>query len=113
MHNNHRRHEHHELQSFLLTEWQQPECAGRLKGNQFFVTNGGSCFQLSSVDGESVIKLEVPQLQCTHEEADTRLLLHAVHAASNGCSGVVIRTTDTGVAVLAIALNECLQGRLF
>ena len=40
---------------------------------------------------------------CTHEEADTRMLLHVKHAAMNGHTTVVIRTVDTDVLVLAIA----------
>ena len=41
---------------------------------------------------------------CAHEEADTRLLLHAADAAVNGYQKVMLRTVDTDVLVLAIAL---------
>ena len=40
---------------------------------------------------------------CNHEEADTRMLLHAAHAARNGHSKVVLQTVDTDVVVLAIS----------
>jgi len=40
---------------------------------------------------------------CSHEEADTRLILHAHHAALNGFRSIVIKSVDTEVAVLAIA----------
>ena len=40
---------------------------------------------------------------CNHEEADTRMLLHAVHAARHGHTKVVLRTVDTDVLVLAIS----------
>ncbi len=39
----------------------------------------------------------------THEEADTRLLLHAAHCVSQGKTRILIRTVDTDVLVLAIA----------
>jgi len=38
---------------------------------------------------------------CTAEEADGRLLLHAKHAAENGCSNVTVRTVDSDVVVIA------------
>ncbi|KAG0725800.1 hypothetical protein GWK47_037891 [Chionoecetes opilio] len=40
---------------------------------------------------------------CTHEEADTRILLHLQDAVQQGYSKVSIRTVDTDVVVLAIA----------
>ena len=44
----------------------------------------------------------VPQLRSDHEEADTRLLLHAKHAASTH-PRIVIQSPDTDIAVLAVA----------
>jgi len=40
--------------------------------------------------------------RCTHEEADTRLLLHASECGKNGMRKLMIRTVDTDVVVLAI-----------
>lgn len=40
---------------------------------------------------------------CSHEEADTRLLLHVADAVQKGCKKVTIRTVDTDVVVLAVA----------
>ena len=38
----------------------------------------------------------------SHEEADTRILLHVAHCARQGLGKVVIRTIDTDVVVFAI-----------
>ena len=40
---------------------------------------------------------------CNHEEADTRLLLHAADAGKCGFEKVMLQTVDTDVVVLAIA----------
>lgn len=40
---------------------------------------------------------------CTHEEADTRMLLHAADAAREGFKKITLWTVDTDVVVLAIA----------
>ena len=51
---------------------------------------------------------------CSHEEADTRLLLHAQHARLSGYENILIRTVDTDVLVIAVAMVEQLgNGRLW
>ena len=41
---------------------------------------------------------------CTHEEADTRIIVHLFHSVRRGNKKILIRTVDTGV--LAILLRE-------
>ena len=53
---------------------------------------------LCSIADADVSKL-VP---CSHEEADTRLLLHVADAVQGECRKVCVRTVDTDVVVLAI-----------
>ena len=40
---------------------------------------------------------------CTHEEADTRMILHAADGSSKGHNRIMIRTVDTDVVVLALS----------
>ena len=40
---------------------------------------------------------------CSHEEADTRIILHFADAAKSGYDRILLRTVDTDVVVLAIA----------
>ena len=40
---------------------------------------------------------------CSHEEADTRLILHMADASQKGFKSVAIRTVDTDVVVLAVS----------
>ena len=40
---------------------------------------------------------------CNHEEADTQMLLHVVHATAHGHQKVSIQTVDTDVIVLAVS----------
>jgi len=45
---------------------------------------------------------------CPHEEADTRLILHAAHVGKSEMKKVMIKTVDTDVVVLAISFfSEC------
>ena len=46
---------------------------------------------------------------CNHEEADSRMILHAAHTAHNGHKKILIRTVDTDVVALAVALVRTLE----
>jgi len=70
--------------------------------------------QLVITDGEEVCsKPPLPDLSslapCTHEKADSRMLLHASHAARHGHHKIMIRTADTDVDVLAVLVAQNLQ----
>ncbi|KAL8607832.1 hypothetical protein ACOMHN_005387 [Nucella lapillus] len=41
---------------------------------------------------------------CSHEEADTRMMLHLRHAADEGHNKALLRTVDSDVVVLAVSL---------
>lgn len=95
---------------FLAAEWPTQEyVAAALHGDRsLYVTDGMNCHRLASMQApgssvSSVIAEPVHALLCSHEEADTRLILHAAHAATAGHRVVVIRSPDTDVAVLAVA----------
>ena len=71
--------------------------------------------QLVITDGDDVMsKPPIPDTAalapCNHEEADSRIMLHAAHAAHhNGYKKILIRTVDTDVVVLAVALARTLE----
>jgi hypothetical protein len=46
---------------------------------------------------------------CSHEEADTRMLLHAADQARARYSKIILRTVDTDVVVLAVAFCQQLH----
>ena len=68
---------------------------------QLYVTSGEHCTKLYVVD-DDIIQEQVDELSCDHEEADTRLLLHAEHAERSGYPSVVIKSPDTDLFVLAL-----------
>lgn len=58
--------------------------------------------------GENVLSSEeMPDMSalspCTHEEADTRMIIHAFDASLHGHRRIKIRSNDTDVVVLAVA----------
>ena len=61
---------------------------------------------VSSRDGQNTDGLQT----CSHEEADTRMLLHIKNTMNFGVKMVMIRTVDTDVVVLAVARGATLDG---
>ena len=71
-------------------------------GKQVFVTDGCNVVNNSAEPTDAAIS------PCSHEEADTRLLLHVWHAGKCGFNNVLIRTVDTDVVVIAVSCMQSL-----
>ena len=73
-------------------------------------SNIGPEKELYSTDGAHVLTCHHSETEdkvgiepCQHEEADTRMMLHALHSSRQGHTMVLIRTVDTDVVVIAIS----------
>ena len=56
-------------------------------------------------ESESIIIKEIPELMNDHEEADTKLFLHAYYA-SKSTTAVLIKSVDTDVFILSLAMSH-------
>ena len=43
-------------------------------------------------------------LQCDHEEADTRLVIHLQDSLINGCTSCLVCTVDTDVVIIFVGM---------
>ena len=68
-----------------------------------FITARGTIVLSNSDDDLSLLS------PCTQEEADTRMFLHAFHAARSGSKRTTICMFDTDAAVLGIGLFQQLE----
>ena len=80
--------------------------ADRLPDNKVLVTGGG--FE-NSREVWSSSDMDLSALQGTHEEADTRILLHAKHACLQGYQRLIVCATDTDVLILLLHFRSRLQ----
>lgn len=48
-------------------------------------------------------------INCNHEEADTRMFVHANHAAASGAKTILVKANDTDVLVIAISIMSMLK----
>ena len=96
------------LLKFLQESWKNEL---HLIPNNYAVTIGGfapgPAVMLTAEGVSEFICLTCPQ----HEEADTRIFEHAAYSVSNqGCTRVVIKATDTDIAVLAVYHSQLMPG---
>ena len=99
------------LLSYLANSWKRFH-SSLFKGMTLYITNKESCWKLSPVENCVCSSDIVADLECNHEEADTRLLLHAKHA-SELYDSVLIRTPDTDVIVMCLAMVDEFECNLF
>lgn len=97
-----------ELVAYLAKEWQHPQYRALLQSKVLYVTCAESCTKIT----DTIIE-NVPELKSSQEEADTRLLLHAQHAASTGNSAVIVVADDTDVFLLCLAFSRQIDASLF
>ena len=100
------------LTAFLAEQWRLAVHAKHLQDRSLYMCIACDCYMLTSADGADVRSTAIPALHCSQEEADTRLLLHACHAATNGSAVVIVRSPDTDVAVIGCSLARDITARL-
>ena len=71
---------------------------------QLVVTNGD---QILCVPQQEDIHLIAP---CSHEEADSHMMLHVAHAVQHGHHQILVHSVDTDVVVLAVMVSATLPG---
>ena len=77
-----------------------------MKGVTIFFTHGEQCYSITSLSGFVIVQ-EIAQLtNCSHEEADTRIFLHASYIANTCENSIIIKSPDTDVLVIGIALDS-------
>lgn len=87
------------LLTFLHDSW--VECTLHVPMT-IYVTRKEHCSRLVFEAGQKPCVHAVDELRTDHEEADTRLILHGVHANTNHRS-VTIRSPDTDVAIICLS----------
>ena len=97
------------LIEFLFQCWTR--CDPGILGNLLLVVSHGEVCHSIVVNDAVVAITEIPDLFSDHEEADTRLLLHA-HQAARAFSSVTIKSPDKDVMVLSLEKSQDFHGSL-
>ncbi|CAB3990590.1 Hypothetical predicted protein [Paramuricea clavata] len=101
------------LIAFLCDHWRSYISSSLSHLDCIYVTRKEKCLLITSgtTQTEHVSTREVPQLECDHEEADTILLLH-YKAAALSHQRIIIKSPDTDVFVLCIAMQKTIGKEL-
>ena len=100
------------LLHFLFQSWCKYS-SSKLCGLTLYVSESDQCHCLSpaATNDACVIVQQIPELACDHEEADTRMLLHASHATRY--NNVLVRSPDTDVFVLLLHFSFTIPCKLY
>ena len=73
-----------------------------MQGKHLVFVTERECISLKSIDGKNVVTEEVEKLCSSHEEADTKMILHCNDVAANSpeSSVILVRSPDTDVFIL-------------
>ena len=93
-----------QLMKFIYQSWTKAD-PHLFKDVEVFLSHEEMCHKFFQ-SNDILISREVEELCCDHEEADTRMLVHASHA-SQCYENIIIKSPDSDV--LVIALNACLE----
>ena len=102
------------LLSFLCEHWRSCNSSQLSSLSTMYVTAKERCHALypGATPNDGATSNEVFSLRSNHEEADTRLLLHANHAAAT-YDKVIIKSPDTDVLILGIAMQPQIHKKIF
>lgn len=85
----------------MVEEWKRPRQREKLEDKVLYVICEQLCFKITKEQWE-----QATELQSSQEEANTRLLLHALHVAESGYKSVVITAEDTDVLILCLGVTK-------
>jgi hypothetical protein len=82
---------------------------GLLKDGQTLFVSGGQEEKISSITRGGVS--DVASMYSNQEEADPRIVLHAIAAAENGAQTVVVRSPDTDILALLVHHRPAIKAK--
>ena len=95
------------LVKFVCNEWRKEEYRNKIRQKDLYVTDGVEVIKLSSTAITTI-----QELNSNHEEADTRMVLHATHASSDS-NPIVISSPDTDVFVICLVFQHIINLDIF
>ena len=93
------------LTKFLAESWKTEKSRDQLRHTTLIVTSGEKSFKITKAE-----VAEIEELTSSHEEADTRLVIHARHAAQS-FPEVIIISEDTDVFVIILGVHAEIGSR--
>ena len=90
---------------FFWENWKKNQNWVYIGERTLYITAGSECHWITSP--RSVQSVVQPDLECTHQEDDTRILLHVKHASIAGNIHTLLPSTGTDVLTLVVYVCLC------
>lgn len=103
-----------QLTNFILEQWKQDKYAPRLHMREVLFVCEKRVIKLHSPGGRITIAEEVRRLYSSHEEADTKMVLHCLDIASHTKDNttIILRSPDTDVFILLLYFTQDLMHKI-
>ena len=95
------------LVRFIVPEWKKENYRLAMGIKSIFVTDGERVFKINK---DTVIA--ITELESNHEEADTRMNLHAQHASQH-FQKILISSPDTDVFIICLLFQPVIDANLY
>ena len=92
-----------EFLCFFYNEMRNQEYADIIGHKTLYCSVDNDCIFLYCDDEGVLHTTDVPELHGAHDEADTRVVFHAMHAEAQGPGSTVVRCNDTDILVIFLA----------
>ena len=100
------------LIEFIFNHLCSMQLQAKLRNLLLYFTHGQRCHRFYVDEGNETRIEEVPELNSDHEEADTRLLLHAKNASTSH-RAVTVRSPDTDVFILMLGHKSTIDASMY
>ena len=92
---------------FIVAEWKKENYRLPIGSKSIFVTDGEKVFKINE---DAVIA--IPELESNHEDADTRMMLHAQHASQH-FQKILISIPETNVFIICLSFQLVTNTNLY
>ena len=92
---------------FIVAEWKKENYRLTIGSKSIFVTDGEKVFKINE---DAVIA--IPELESNHEDADTRMMLHAQHASQH-FQKILISIPETNVFIICLSFQLVTNTNLY
>lgn len=94
----------------LLRLWNSDQYASRCHGRKVILICEGKAYQLTSTDGQTTNAEELPQLESSQEETDSRVILYVNYARSQRYDFVRVKSPDSDVFFILLHYAASVDG---
>ena len=80
-------------------------------GKEIYLCHKDKCDRFKVINNDVIVE-NIVELTCDHEEADTKIAVHAIHA-SGECNSIIIASPDTDVFAIMLHVSTSCSSSIY